>query len=49
MLNGWVFSLHLILLQKIKRKVQFFLSVIGAATYKVLRDLVAPDKPGSKT
>ena len=31
-----------------EKKRSVFLTVIGAATYKVLRDLVAPTKPGTK-
>ena len=31
-----------------EKKVAVFLSVIGAATYGLLRSLLAPDKPGSK-
>ena len=33
---------------KKKKKSSFFLTMIGAAMYKVLRDLVAPAKPGTK-
>ena len=42
--------MQLILLRKIKKnkKRSVFLTVIGAATYKVLRDLVATAKPGTK-
>ena len=31
-----------------EKKHSVFLTMIGAATYKVLRDLVAPAKPGTK-
>ncbi len=31
------------------KKQVVFLSVVGAATYKVLRNIVSPDKPGDKT
>ena len=31
------------------KKRAVFLSVVGATTYKVLRDLLSPDKPGEKT
>ena len=31
-----------------KKKRSVFLTVIGVATYKMLRDLVAPAKPGTK-
>ena len=31
-----------------EKKHSDFLTVIGAATYKVLRDLVAPAEPGTK-
>ena len=40
---------RLILLRKMKKKKSsVFLTVIGAAMYKALRDLVAPAKPGTK-
>ena len=32
-----------------EKKRSIFLSVVGAATYKLLRSLVAPAKPGDKT
>ena len=32
-----------------EKKRAVFLSVMGAATYKTLRNLVSPDKPGDKT
>ena len=39
--------LQLIILRKMKKIVQFS-DRVGAATYKVLRDLVVPAKPGTK-
>ena len=32
-----------------KKQVEFFLSVVGSSTYQVLRDLLAPDTPASRT
>lgn len=32
-----------------ERKLSVFLSVMGPATYGLLRSLIAPDKPGTKT
>ena len=32
-----------------KKQVAFFLTVVGSSTYQVLRDLLAPDTPASRT
>ena len=32
-----------------KMQVAFFLTVVGSSTYQVLRDLLAPDTPASRT
>ena len=32
-----------------KKQVAFFLTVVGSSTYQVLRDLLAPDTPSSRT
>ena len=41
---------HFFLANKIegKQRLSVFLSTIGAPTYKILRSIVAPDKPGDK-